>query len=76
MSIASLHSFFLQFTLMLILWPLSLVYSVDRCVIVRPLSSNISVIDLKEKGKYAITIELIDNAGKVISKNSYKIEVV
>ena len=33
-------------------------------------------LNLTEKGKYVIKIELIDNTGNIISKNSYKIEVV
>jgi beta-mannosidase len=41
-----------------------------------PLSEGFMNLNLTEKGKYAIKIELIDNTGKVISKNSYKIEVV
>ena len=32
--------------------------------------------NLTEKGKYVIKIKLVDNTDNVISKNSYKIEVV
>jgi hypothetical protein len=41
-----------------------------------PLSERLRNLNLKEKGKYVIKIELIDNTDNVISKNSYKIEVV
>ena len=41
-----------------------------------PLSEGLMNLNLKEKGKYAIKIELIDSTGKVISENSYKIEVI
>jgi len=40
------------------------------------LSEGLRNLNLKEKGKYVIKIELIDNADNVISKNSYKIEVI
>lgn len=41
-----------------------------------PLSGGFKNLNLKEKGKYVIKVELLDSTGKVISKNSYKIEVV
>ena len=40
-----------------------------------PLSGGFKNLNLKEKGKYIIKIELLDSTGKVISKNSYKIEL-
>lgn len=40
------------------------------------LSEGLMNLNLTEKGKYIIKIELIDNTDNVISKNSYKIEVV
>jgi beta-mannosidase len=40
------------------------------------LSEELMNLNLKEKGKYVIKIELIDNTDNIISKNSYKIEVV
>jgi len=40
------------------------------------LSEGLMNLNLTEKGKYVIKIELIDNADNVISKNSYEIEVV
>ena len=40
------------------------------------LSEELMNLNLTEKGKYVIKIELIDNTDNIISKNSYKIEVV
>jgi len=41
-----------------------------------PMPEGFMNLNIKEKGKYIIKIELINNSGNVISKNSYKIEVI